>query len=384
MKERLRIAMVALNFHRHGGSEGRTGHLVDVLLAAGHEVHLVGARILGAWDPRLTLHRIRVVEHPSWFETVTFIAGTKHLLARERFDVVHSQIRPYLPGLVTIGGGCHRFYLERVLPREQGRLAAWAKRHTPQHQILLAMERRRYRADGGTWVIANSHLNRGGILAYYPLPDRRIRVVYNGVDPERFRPENTTRFRAGVRRDLELAEEDLVLLFVGSNYRRKGLGLALDALAAEAVGRRMRLMVVGGRESPRWTRRVAALGLTDRVRFVGQVEDPERYYAAADVFVLPTHFDPFANATLEAMAAGLPVVTTRMNGVSEILMPGTDGSIMDDPPSASGLAKALLELTDDGLRRAMGQAARGTALRFPWRATASGTLETYRAMLAKV
>ncbi|MGH7395365.1 MAG: glycosyltransferase family 4 protein, partial [Candidatus Methylomirabilales bacterium] len=105
------------------------------------------------------------------------------------------------------------------------------------------------------------------------------------------------------------------------------------------------------------------------------------YYAAADVFVLPTRFDPFANATLEAMAAGLPVVTTRMNGVAEILTPGSDGYVLDDSPSAPALAKLLVELTDADLRRAMSQAARGTALRFPWRATAEATLETYRAML---
>ncbi|MCI0370086.1 MAG: glycosyltransferase family 4 protein [candidate division NC10 bacterium] len=381
MTERLRVAMVALDFHRQGGSEGRTGYLVDALLAAGHDVHLVGARIEGAWDPRVVRHDIRVAKHPRWVEVLTFIGRAKRL-ALERFDVVHSQIRPYLPGVVTVGGGCHRFYLERVLPGEQGPLAAWAKRCTPLHQVLLTLERRRYRADGRTWVIANSRLNRDGILAYYPLPESRIRVAYNGVDTDRFAPENAVRFRAEVRRTLELADGDLGLIFVGSNFSRKGLELVLNALVgAGEAGLRMRLVVLGGRPRPRWRRQVAALGLAGRVRFVDPVPDPERYYAAADVFVLPTRFDPFANATLEAMAAGLPVVTTRMNGVAEILTPGTDGYVLDDPPSAPALAKLLVELTDADLRRAMGRAARGTALRFPWRAAAEAALETYRAML---
>jgi UDP-glucose:(heptosyl)LPS alpha-1,3-glucosyltransferase len=142
----------------------------------------------------------------------------------------------------------------------------------------------------------------------------------------------------------------------------------------------MRLVVVGGRESPRWRRRVTDLGLAARVRFVGQVADPERYYAAADGFVLPTHFDPFANATLEAMAAGLPVVTTRSNGVAEVLTPGMDGFVLEDSRDAGGLEKALAELMDPDRRRAMGAAARATASRFPWAATTAGTLEVYRAM----
>ncbi len=385
MTERLRIVMVALDFHRRGGSEARTGHLVDALLAEGHEVHLVGARIRGSWDSRVVLHCMHVAEHPRWVEIVAFIAGTRRLIARERFDVVHNQIRPFLPGVVTVGGGCHRFYLERVLPREQGRLAAWAKRCTPLHQILLGLERRYYRAEATTWVIANSRLNRDGILAYYPLPRSRICVVYNGVDSERFAPENATRFRVEVRRTLELTDEDLGLLFVGTNFSRKGLDLLLEALIlAGEAGNRFRLIILGGRASPRWRRRVAAIGLTGRVRFVDSVADPERYYGAADIFVLPTHFDPFANATLEAMAAGLPVVTTRMNGVAEILTPGTDGYVLDEPPSAPGLAKLLAELADADVRRAMGQAARGTALGFPWRATALATLDTYHAMLGKL
>ena len=187
------------------------------------------------------------------------------------------------------------------MPRERGALPAWARRISPLHRILLGLERRRYRAEGNTWVIANSRLNRDGILAHYPLPADRIRVVYNGVDPERFTPQNTARFRADTRRILALQDQDVALLFVGGNFSRKGLWLILEAVAqAGPVGTRLSVVVVGGRRSARWDRQVHALGLDARVRFVGPVTEPERYYAAAEVFVLPTYFDPFANATLEA------------------------------------------------------------------------------------
>ena len=254
---------VAMDFHREGGSEGRTGQLVDALLMAGHDVHLVGARIRGDWNPRVTRQVVPIVRHPKWLETLTFIRGAKRLVATERFDVVHNQIRPYLPGVVTVGGGCHRFYLEEVLPRERGALPAWARRISPLHRILLGLERRRYRAEGNTWVIANSRLNRDGILAHYPLPADRIRVVYNGVDPERFTPQNTARFRADTRRILALQDQDVALLFVGGNFSRKGLWLILEAVAqAGPVGTRLSVVVVGGGGAPAGTARSTRWGST--------------------------------------------------------------------------------------------------------------------------
>jgi UDP-glucose:(heptosyl)LPS alpha-1,3-glucosyltransferase len=119
------------------------------------------------------------------------------------------------------------------------------------------------------------------------------------------------------------------------------------------------------------------LGIAGRVRFAGHAKDPEAYYAAADVFVLPTFFDPFANATLEAMASGLPVITSRSNGASEILTPGADGLVVDDLREAAGLARAIGDLTDPTRREAMGRAARETALRYPWEGPLQATLDVY-------
>ena len=379
--ESVRIAMVAMDFHREGGSEGRTGHLVAALAGAGHEVHLVGARICGDWDSRVIRHVVPVIGRPKWLEVLSFIRGAARTAASMRCDVIHNQIRPYLPGVVTAGGGCHRFYLERVLSEEIGPVRAWMRRASLLHRTILSLERRRYHPGGQTWVIANSRLNRNGILQYYPIPPAHVRVVYNGVDSVRYCPENAARFRDETRRRLEIDSKSLAVLFVGGNYTRKGLGPLLEAVTlADSRGERLRIVVVGGRPGPRWTRLVTALGLADRVRFVGHVPDPERYYAAADIFVLPTHFDPFANATLEAMASGLPVVTTRQNGVAEIIDSGTNGLVLDELPTGAGLAALLTQCEDGDRRQAMGRAARETALGFPWAATAKATLEMYRLM----
>ena len=374
---RLRIAMVALDFHRQGGSEGRTAHLVDRLVADGHDVHLVGGRIRGPWDERVIQRRIPTPEHPHWLEVLLFASRAAALVRSERYDVVHNQIRPFAPGLVTVGGGSHRFYLDEVLPREQGRLLAGVKRCMPLHRVLLTLERRGFRPDRCPYIIANSELNRQGILRYYPVAPERVVVAYNGVDGERFCPAVRVRRRERTRRGLGLGPEDLVILLVGQGFARKGLGPLLDALAA-LRDPRWRLIVVGRGKSGVWSARARERGLAGVVDFVGHVDDPAAYYAAADVFALPTFFDPFANATLEAMAAGLPVITSRQNGAAEVLHPGVDGLVVDRPDDVGGLAAALASLADPDRRAALGERARETALRYSWDSPLEQTLAVYR------
>jgi UDP-glucose:(heptosyl)LPS alpha-1,3-glucosyltransferase len=384
MTGRLRIAMVALDFHRKGGSENRTGHLVDALQRLGHEVHLIGARIQGNWDPAVRQHPVAATARPRWVNVLQFSRRAARLLERERFDLVHNQIRPFVPGIVTVGGGCHRYYLERVLPREKGPVAARLKLCSPLHRVLLALERHAFRPDGCPFVIANSRLGRDGVLDSYPLPVERIGVAYNGVDAARFSPDLRKEAGQAQRAVLGIGPDELLVLFVGSGFARKGLGPLMTAVGRLGrKGIRPVLVVAGGSPQRRWRRRAAEAGLADRVRFVGHVANPEVFYAAADVFALPTFFDPFANATLEAMASGLPVITSRHNGAAEILEAGTDGLVIDSADDVGPLADALASLTDGPRRQAMGAAARATALRFPWQASIDATVAVYGKLLGR-
>ena len=375
----LRIAMVALDFHREGGSEGRTAQLVDRLVADGHEVHMVGARIAGRWDPRAVQRRIPTPDHPHWLEVLLFARRAEMLVRSEHYDIVHNQIRPFVPGVVTVGGGSHRFYLDEVLPREKGRFLAGVKRAMPLHRVLLALEQRGFRPDRCPVIIANSQLSRSGILQHYAFPRERIVVAYNGVDPVRFTPDSRPLYRDATRQRLGIGPQEFMVVFVGQGFGRKGLGTLLAAVAAlDRKGVQARLVVVGRGASRPWIRRAARLGIARRLSMVGHAPDPTAYYAAADVFALPTFFDPFANATLEAMAAGLPVVTSGRNGVAEILHPGVDGLVVQSPDDVAGFADALTSLANPERRRAMGEQARQTALAFPWERPLETTLAAYR------
>ncbi|MFB3817042.1 MAG: glycosyltransferase family 4 protein [Candidatus Methylomirabilales bacterium] len=378
---RLKIAIVALDFNREGGSEGRTGHLVDRLIADGHEVHLLGARIHDAWHPAVVRRQIPTPANPHWLEVLLFSRRAGALVRREAFDIVHSQIRPFVPGIVTVGGGCHRYYLREVFPAEKsgiGRLKAWF----PLHLVILWLERRNFRPARCPYIIANSGLGRDGILRHYPFPPERIIVAHNGVDPARFSPAQRQRWRAQRRRELGAAPNQMLALFVGTGFHRKGLAPLLEALRRLPRGT-VRLAVVGGGASEDWKRRAADLGLADLVTFTGRVRDAETYYAAADLFVLPTRFDPFANATLEAMASGLPVITSRQNGAAEILTAGQEGVLVEDPADAGALAGAIALLRDPARRAAMGARARETAMKYTWDGPLHKTLEVYAKVRAE-
>jgi UDP-glucose:(heptosyl)LPS alpha-1,3-glucosyltransferase len=134
-----------------------------------------------------------------------------------------------------------------------------------------------------------------------------------------------------MRETLGLKSGDVAVLFAGSGWERKGLRFAIDAV--EKSGKEMRLLVAGRGDKRKFK--------SPRVQFLDVVHDMPALYGAADIFVLPTIYDPFSNACLEALAAGLPVVTTRANGFSEVITAGIHGTLLEDPRDIDAICEAL-------------------------------------------
>jgi UDP-glucose:(heptosyl)LPS alpha-1,3-glucosyltransferase len=183
------------------------------------------------------------------------------------------------------------------------------------------------------------------IVNLYDYPADKIDIVRNGVPLEKFRFDPEVREKS--REDLKLKPDHIALLFAGSGWERKGLLFAIEA-AALRENRKMQLLVAG--------RGNQYVYKSKRVKFLGEVADLVRIYAAADIFILPTIYDPFSNACLEALACGLPVITTRSNGFGEIVEDGVHGSVIDHARNLVALRDAI-RLWSDPSRRA---AARST------------------------
>ena len=191
---------------------------------------------------------------------------------------------------------------------------------------------------GARRVIANSEMVKREAQASYGYPAEQIDVVPNGVPLAEFRPD--PEMRRVHRKILRLREDEIAVLFVGSGWERKGLRFAIKAV--KSLGKNFRLLVAG-----RGRRQIARSRFVQRL---GPVRDLPPLYAAADLFLLPTLYDPFSNACLEALAAGLPVITTRQNGCSEIMEQNVHGTILDHPSDISEIRQALLSWSDP-LRR---------------------------------
>ena len=208
-------------------------------------------------------------------------------------------------------------------------------------------------------------------------PEDRIWVVYNGVDRERFNPGLAEKYRDPVRAELRPEPEvNRCFLFVGSGYARKGLAELIQALKY-CPGK---LLVTGRDKAGPYKSLAHKCGAADRVKFLGPRPDVERLYASADVFVLPTLYDPFANVCLEAMASGLPVVTTKETGAAEVIEPGVNGYTTNLPVDPRDLAEKLekaMHLNREGLYRANNR----VLTKFTWENNLEMTLEAYNTII---
>jgi len=197
---------------------------------------------------------------------------------------------------------------------------------------------------------------RREIVRLYGVPPDKLAVIRNGIDLQRFRPP-TPEERAAARAQFGWPEERSVFLFVGSGFERKGVEGALRAFALAGLRERALLVVVGhDKHLARYQRLAESLGVAPSVRFTGAQDQVLPYYQGADAFVLPTLYDPQSNAVLEAMACGLPAITTTTCGVAELLSPAS-GHVVD-AFDVKALAAAMEDLTHRERARALGAAAR--------------------------
>jgi UDP-glucose:(heptosyl)LPS alpha-1,3-glucosyltransferase len=354
----MRIALM----HRRlagGGTEADLRRMAGGLAARGHDVHVFCARADAA-PPGVTVRRVPIVRAGRLARLVSFAVLAPRLVARERWDVVVGFGRTPRQDVVRVGGGTHRTYLARME-------AAGLRRRArgPYHRAVLALERRAFAPGAHRRVLAVSARVRDEVVADYHVPPGRIAVVYNGVDLERFDPARRPALCGPTRAALGLPPDARVCVAIGTGFARKGFDLLL-ALWREAPPPGAALVLVGGDERlARWRRAAAEPPLAGRVVVTGPRADVEALLAAADVLCLPSRQEAFGNVVLEACAAGVPVVTSRRAGASELLAGPLAALVIDEPEDRAALRGALdTALGPEG--PALGRAARALAETLPW------------------
>jgi UDP-glucose:(heptosyl)LPS alpha-1,3-glucosyltransferase len=268
---------------------------------------------------------------------IGFADELEQIRAQLQCDVLFSLERVWSCDVYRAGDGVHRAWLARRRKFEVP-LKQFVRAGSRKHRDLLQLEESLFEKRTAGQVIVASQMVASEITDLYGYPADRIDLVRNGVPLDKFRfgPELRERSRA----ELKLKPDQIALLFAGSGWERKGLLFAIEAMAL-CKNPKIRLLVAGRGDARRYRTTRLRFWREDPVRFLGEVADLAPIYAAADMFILPTIYDPFSNACLEALASGLPVITTRSNGFSEIIENGVHGSIVENPTNLVGLRDAI-------------------------------------------
>lgn len=377
---RPRVALVAHGINDRGGMERAFAELVrgahedfDFTVIA-NDLAPELRPLVGRWD------RVRVLPRPVPLKSIQFFVLAGWRIRRRSFDLVHTMgalvgNRADVASIQFCHAGCRRA-LGRLAPEE----APLLRRLNTAVARLLAIrcERWCYRPERLRMLAPVSEGVARELRRDYP--GIATTITPNGVDTDRFKPDAAA--RTEVRNAEGVDDDSLVMLFVGGNWDRKGLDVAIQALGiVTRRGVRGTLWVVGAGDRRRYEGLAAREGVSERVRFFGSRSDTERFYQAADVFVLPTLYEAFPLVALEAGSSALPIVATPVSGIEELLAGGCGGTLVDRSPDS--IASELRRLAiDPAARRRLGAEARERALSYTWSRSVASVTAVYRSLLS--
>jgi len=370
---RRRIAVISPFIDKRHGTERRVAELVS-RLSEEYEFHIYSTRVEDVDLGRVVWHRVPRLRAPHFIAYMWwFLANQTIRWRHKRRGMVPDLV--YSPGVncfdadvisVHIVFGQFRRQAAHALGLKQNPFTAWPRilHRRLYYRLIAALEPVIY-SRPGVRLAAVSNKIATDLKERCSVPGE-ITVIYNGLDLGCFSPQNRSRLRDGSRHALSIRDDEFVLLLIGNDWRNKGLNCLIAAMA-EIADSRLRALVVGNDDAHPFFSSIARLGLADRITFCPPRADVEAYYAAADVYVGASLDDAFAQPPAEAMACGLPVITSRTNGGSEIIANGCSGLVLENPLDSHMLARMIKDLmSDPALRTRLGAAACETASQYTW------------------
>lgn len=358
----MRIGLVTRRFDPAGGGTERDLTITARLLAhAGYRVTIY-AEDVSASTNEWPVRRVASPRLGRALGLLWFARAAGAVARREGAELVLSFARIVDADILRSGGGAHSSYV-RAAARWQSGPARIAMRVSPYHRVQMLVERRGFESPRFRRAIAVSNLVRDDLMQTFALAPAQTVTLYNGVELDRYFPESEASVRDEIRREFGVRDARPAVMFVGNGFARKGLRFLIEAWPA--IGGGARLIVVGAdRAAPSYERLARRLGLEDRVKFLGRRADVERLMRGADAFALPSLFEPFGNVALEAMASGVPALTTRLCGVAEVMPEALRGYIVNDPANRTELAARMNALIEAA--SSLKATARAAAEQYTW------------------
>lgn len=368
MEKKIRFATAIRNFSRSkGGAERYVVDLCSRMAKEGFEVHVSAEK----WDEEIAgifLHQVKTLPFPKSLRLLSFAIKATREMKSANYDVTLGVGNTLEADVLQPHGGVHWAWFWRSLKAYPNPIV-WTIKFlgrvlSPKQWVSGWIEDRPYKRGNYSRIVAISDMVKKDIIQRYKVPEDRITVVYNGVDIERFHPRNR-QYREEIRKRFGVGEE-FVILFVSHNFRMKGLSYLIKALAKikKEDSFPFKLLVLGRDRQGPYLRLAKKMGVFGEVIFVGSTDEIQKYYGAADLLVHPTFYDACSLTVLEAMASGLPVITTSSNGASGIISDVQEGSVLDDPRNIHVLAGGILFFSQPGMLQEASRAARRLAQKY--------------------
>lgn len=341
---KVRLAIVRQKYRPDGGAERFISRALEALDDDSLELNIITRSWQGEPKPEWHLHICNPKKWGRISRERGFAVAARACWQQEKFDIVQSHERIAGCDIFRAGDGVHRVWLEqraRVVSPVQ-RLLTQVSRY---HRYVMTAEEEMFRSPALKKIICNSLMVKNDIIRCFQVPEEKFAVIYNAIDSKRFMPA-TAEQRQQSREQLNLPDNAKVFIYVGSGFERKGLKASISALAATDA----HLLVVGqDKQQSRYENLARSLGCEKRIHFLGVQNNVIPFYHAADSLILPTLYDPFPNVILEAMACGLPVITSFTCGGAEFIIDGKQGFVCDalDVPALTAAAVAIPQRTLD-------------------------------------
>lgn len=366
---RLKIGFIVHDYNHYMGHSAYVAELASRLKLS-HEVH-VFADTFDEPDPsHIHFHRVPAFRRNALASILSFVPSAS-LNVRGSFDILHAQGLCGLNHNVATAHICLPAWFAS-LERERQPIT-W--KQSIFKALVTPLERKALASHTTKRVIAVSHLIKRNLSQYYHRSSG-VDVVYHGVNSQRFHPDNRARFRSELRRRFGNGENDFIAIYVGD--LQKGAAAAIQAISRSPG---VELWCVSASDTANYRALAGSLGIEGRVKYFPRTKNIEQFFAAADALVFPTLYDSFGLVITEAMASGLPVITSSEAGASELISTGIDGIVTQSAWDSSEIASFLMALRDDPAQRArIGEAARKRIEHFTWDRTAEQTLAVYQAL----
>jgi UDP-glucose:(heptosyl)LPS alpha-1,3-glucosyltransferase len=376
---------IAIAYHRHAwdrGIERKSAELAERFARAGQSVGYVCAFAEPRPGTDVMFVRVPVRGGPTSLQLGTFNFLARRTLRRMPHELSLS-FGSVIGCDILVAESCHRAGL-RAMALHREEIEREGRNLGLADAVRLRIERANYSGRKYLQIVACSSSVERELRNEYGVPESDVTVIPSGVDTVAFAPESNASEAHKLRSSLGYSSEDRILLFVGDEFARKGLRTVIQALAL-LPDERVHLLVCGGGAASVYKRLAVKLGVAHRVRFQGHVASVAPYFAASDIFVLPTLHEAFGLVILEAMAAALPVIVSAGAGAAEDhLTDGKDGFLLHrptDPAELAGAIGGILERPDCG--RALGEAGRRRASALTWDACAKRYLDLFSETAAR-